>query len=137
MEYKAGLDGAWGRPDAAVFLPAAVVHRDLPHPFQGEADNHQAAENLLGADRGAVPRVYPDMADAIPEDRLGLLVQKDEGVGKLAGHEPRLADAVPDRPGPASALFPERLAWGVLAQSWAPRHAAVAPYRQDAGRSAA
>jgi hypothetical protein len=77
------------------------------------------------------------MAGAIPEDRLGLLVQKGEGVGKLAGHEPRLADAVLDRPGPAWALFPERLAWGGLAQRWAPQRAAVARCRQDVGRSAA
>ena len=95
------------RPDAQVFPQAEVGHRGLLHPFRGEADNRPAAESSLGADHGAVRRVDPDMADAILE---GLRDRKALAAGKLAAREPRLADAVLDRLGPASVLFPARLA---------------------------
>jgi hypothetical protein len=122
------------RPDVPAFPQAAVGRLGLHHPFRGEADNHQAAESLLGADHGAVRPVDPDMAGAIPE---GLRGRTAVAAGKLAVHEPRLADAVPVHPGPASALFPERLAWSDPAQRWAQRHAEVARYKQDVGRFAA
>ena len=125
------------RPDVPAFPQAAVVHLGLLHPFRGVADNHRAAESLLGADHGAVLPVYPDMVDAIPEDRRGLPVQMDEAAGKLAVLEPRLADAVLEHPDPAWALFPERLAWSVLEMCLARQHAAAAPCKQDAGLSAA
>lgn len=122
------------RPDVPASPQVAVVRLGLLHPFRGEADNHLAAESLLGVDHGAVRPVYPDMAGAIPEvlrDRKAL------AAGKLAALEPRLADAVPDRPGPASALFLERLAWGVPAKCLAQLHAAEARCIQDAARFAA
>lgn len=123
-----------GRPDVPAFPQAEGAHLGLLHPFRGEADNHRAAESLLGVDHGAVRPVYPDMAGAIPEvlrDRKALAAEK------LAALEPRLADAVPDRPGPASALLPERLAWGVPAKCLAQLHAAEARCKQDAVRFAA
>jgi len=122
------------RPDALVFQPAAVVHLGLRHPFRGVADNHRAAESLLGADHGAVRQDVPDMADAILE---ALLVRTALAAGKSAAREPRLAGAVLERPGPASVLFPERLAWSVLEKRWVLRPAAAAPCKQVAGRSAA
>ena len=121
------------RPDAQAFLPAAV-HLGLLHPFRGEADNHRAAENLLDADHGAVRPVALDTADAIPEGLRGRTVL---AAGKSVVHEPRLADVVLDRPVPAWALFPERLAWGVPVKRLAQRLAAVAQCKQDAGQSAA
>src|SRR4029077_15918887 len=120
--------------DAPVFLPAAVVHLGLLLPFRGEADSHQAAENLLGADHGAVRPVDPDMAGAIPEGRRG---RTAVAAGKSAVREPRLADAGPDHPGFAWILFPERLAWNALAKRWARQHEAVGRCKQDAGRFAA
>ena len=120
------------RPDARVFLPVAVVHLGLLHPFLGEADNHQAAETLLDADHAAVRPVDPDMAGAIPEDLRDRTVL---AAGKSAVHEPRLADAVPDRL--AWALFPGRLASDVPVKRLARQLAAVAQYKQDAARSAA
>jgi len=122
------------RPDALVFQPAAVVHLGLRHPFPGVADNHRAAESLLGADHGAVRQDVPDMGDAILE---GLLVRTALAAGKSAAREPRLAGAVLERPGPASVLFPERLAWSVLEKRLARRRAAEAPCKQVAGRFAA
>lgn len=121
------------RPDVPVY-PQAAGHLGLRLPFPGEADNHRGAVSLLGADHGAVRLVDPGMAGAIPE---GLRGRTALAAGKLAVHGPRLADAVPDLPGPAWALFPERLAWGVPAKRWAPQRAAVARCKQDAGRSAA
>lgn len=121
-------------PDVPVFPQAAVVHLGLRHPFRGVADNHRAAESLLGADHGAVRPADPDMADAILE---GLRGRRDVAAGKSAAHEPHLADAGLDHPGPAWVLFPERLAWSVLEKCLAQQHAAEAPYKQDAGRFAA
>jgi hypothetical protein len=116
------------------FPQAAVVHLDLRHPFPGEADSRQAAENLLGADHDVVRPVDPDMVDAILE---GLRGQTAVAAGKSAAREPRLADAGLEHPDPAWVLFPARLAWNVLAKRWAQRHAAEARCKQDAGRSAA
>jgi hypothetical protein len=131
---RAALGVALARPDVPVFLPAAVGHLGLRHPFRGEADNHRAAESLLGADHGAVRPVGPDMADAIPEDLRG---RTDEVAGKSAAREPRLADAGPEHPDPAWVLFPERLAWSVLEKHLAQPHAAEARCKRDAGLSAA
>ena len=61
------------RPDVPVFPLAAVDHLGLCLPFLGAADSHRDAENLSGADRGAVRRACFDIADAIPEDRRGRL----------------------------------------------------------------
>ncbi len=122
------------RPDVPVFPQAAVVHLGLLHPFRDVADNHRAAESLLGADHGAVRPVGPDMADAIPEGRRGRMAL---AAGKSAVREPRLADAVLEHPDPAWALFPERLAWSVLDKCLARQHAAEARCKPDAGLSAA
>jgi len=122
------------RPGARVFPRAAVAHPGLLHPFRGEADNHRAAENLLGADHGAVRPVDPGMADAIPEDLRGLM---DVAAGKSAVREPRLADAGLDHPDLAWVLFPERLAWGVPEKGLAQQRAAEARCKPDAGLSAA
>ena len=123
-----------GRPDAQVFLQAEVAHPGLLHPFLDEADSRRDAESLLGADHGAVHPVAPDMADAILE---GLRGRTALAAGRLAALEPRLADAVLERPGPAWVLFPARLAWGVPAKRWALRRAAAARCKQDAVQSAA
>jgi hypothetical protein len=122
------------RPDAQVCLPAAVGPLGLRLPFLGEADNHPAAESLLGADHGAVRPVGPDMAGAIPE---GLRGRTDEAAGKSAAREPRLADAGLEHPDPAWVLFPERPAWSVLEKHLAQPHAAEARCKRDAGLSAA
>ena len=55
------------RPDVPVFPLVAEVHLGLRRPFLGVADSHPGAESLLDADHGAVRRVCPDTADAIPE----------------------------------------------------------------------
>jgi hypothetical protein len=122
------------RPDVPVFPQAAVVHRDLRLPFRGVADNHPAAVSLLDADHDAVRRACLDMVDAILE---GLRGRRALAVGKWAAREPRLADAALDHPDPAWALFPEPLAWSVLAKRWAQRRAVVARCKQDAARFAA
>lgn len=89
------------RPDALVFPQAVAGRLVLPLPFRGVADSHPDEVSLWDADRDAVRRACPDMADAIPEDRRGLLGRMDEAVGKWAAREPRLADAVLDHPVPA------------------------------------
>ena len=122
------------RPDVPVVLPAAEVHLGLLHPFRGEADSRQDAESLLGADHGAVHPACPDKAGAIPEGLRGLTAA---GAGKLAVHEPRPADAVPDHPDLAWVLFLERLALGVPAERSTPQPAAVAQYKPDAAQSVA
>lgn len=86
------------RPDALAFPLAAVDHPALRLPCQGVADSHLDAVSLLGADLDVVRPACLDMADAIPEVRQDLM---DEAAGKLAGHEPRLADAVPAHLAPA------------------------------------
>jgi hypothetical protein len=122
------------RPDVPVFPLVAEVRPVLLRPFPGVADNHPAAENLLGADHGAVRPAGPDMAGAIPE---GLRGRTALAAGKSAAREPRLADAVLEHPDRAWVLFPERLAWNVLDQRLAQPRAAVARCKQDAGLSAA
>jgi hypothetical protein len=122
------------RPDVPVFPQATVVHPDLLRPFRGVADNHQAVENLLGADHGVVRLDGPDTEAWILEVRRG---QMAAAAGKSAVREPRLADAVLERPAPAWVLFRERLAWSVLEKCWARPHAAEAPCKQDAARFAA
>jgi hypothetical protein len=125
------------RLDVPVFPLVAAVHLDPRLPSPGVADNHPAAESLLGADLGAVRPVDPDMGGAIPEDRRGLRVRKALAAGKSVVREPRLADAVLEHPDPAWVLFPERLAWSVLEKCLARRHAAAARCKPDAGRFAA
>jgi hypothetical protein len=99
----AGLDGALARPDVPVFLPAAAVHlglRLLPCP--GVADSHRDVVNLSDEDRGAVRQVCFDIAGAIPEGlrgHLGLPGRMAGAAERLAGREPRPADAVLGRLG--------------------------------------
>jgi hypothetical protein len=135
--YKAGLDDALARPDVLVFPPVAVDHLDLRLPFRGVADSHPDAVSLLDVDRDAVRRVCLDTVDAIPEDRRGLPVQKDEAAGKLAVREPRLADAVPARREIAWAAFPEIPASVGLVERWAQLRAAAELYTPDEALSAA
>jgi hypothetical protein len=117
-----------------VFPLAVEVHLGLRLPCLGVADNHQDAENWSDADRDVVRPVCPDMEDAILEVRRDRMAA---AVGKLAAHEPRPVDAVPDRPGSAWALFPELPAWDALAERLVQRLAAAEPYTQDVARSAA
>jgi hypothetical protein len=126
-----------GRRDALVFPQVAVGRRDLLHPFRGAADSHPDAESLSGADRDAVRPVCLDMADAIPEDRQGRSVRLVWGAGKLAGREPRLADAVLAHPAPAWAECLGLPAWVGLVGRWAQRRAVAALCTQDEALSAA
>ena len=137
MGYKAGLDGALARPDVPVFLLAAVAHLGLRLPSLGVADSHPDAVSLLGADHDAVRRACLDTVDAIPEDRWDLPVHLDEAAGKLAAREPRLVDAVPDRPENAWAAFPEIRASVGLVERWAQLRAAAELYTPDEALSAA
>jgi hypothetical protein len=89
------------RLDAPVFPQAAVAHLGLRLPFRGVADSHPDAESWLGADHDAVRRACLDKEDAIPEVRRGRLDHLVWAVEKLAGREPRLADAVPAHLDPA------------------------------------
>lgn len=134
MGYKAGLGGALARPDAQVFPQAAVAHPALRLPCRGVADIHPDAVSLWDADLCVVRPACLDMVDAIPEDRRGL---RDEGAGKLAVREPRLADAVPAHPGPAWALFRALPALVGPVEHWARPRAAAEPYTQDEDRSVA
>jgi hypothetical protein len=120
-----------------VFPLAAVVHLDLRLPFLDVADSHPDAESLLDVDRDAVHRACLDMVDAIPEVRRGLPVRRDEAVEKLAGREPRLADAVPDHPGSAWTVFPGLHAWVGLEEHWVRLRAEEAQCRPDEVPSAA
>jgi hypothetical protein len=94
------------RPDERVFLPAAVDHLGLRLPFRGAADSHPDAVSLSDADLDVVRRACLDMVDAILEGRRGRLDHLVWAVEKLAGREPRLADAVLDHPGSAWTVFP-------------------------------
>jgi hypothetical protein len=125
------------RPDAPVFPQAAVDHLGLRLPFPDVADSHPDAESLLGAALDAVRRVCLDTADAIPERRRGRLVRMDVAVEKLAGREPRPADAVQARLALAWTAFLKIPAWVSLVESWALLRAAAALYRPDEGLSAA
>jgi len=118
-----------------VFPQAAVGHLGLRLPFRGAADIHLDAESLLDVDHGAVRPVCLDMVDAIPEAHRGLM---DEAAGKLAGREPRPADAAPAHLGPARAVslgLPASAADFV--ERWARPRAAAALYTPDEAQSAA
>ena len=125
------------RPDVPVFPQAEVGHLGLLRPFRGVADIHLDAESLLGADHGAVRQACPDTVDAILEDRRGRSVRLDEAVEKLAGREPRPADAVPARLDSAWAVFPGRPALVGLVGRWAQRHAVAEPCTPGEAQSAA
>jgi hypothetical protein len=77
------------------------------------------------------------MVDAIPEDHRGLLIRLVWGAEKLAGREPRLADAVPAHPAPAWAVFLGLPALVDLVERWAQQPAAAALCIPDAALSAA
>jgi hypothetical protein len=89
------------RPDAPVFPQAAVGRQGLLRPFPDVADSRPDAVSLWDADRDAVRRACLDKEDAIPEVRRGRLDHLVWAVEKLAGREPRLADAVPAHLDPA------------------------------------
>lgn len=125
------------RPDVPVFPQAAVGHLGLRLPFPGVADSHRDAVSLLDVDHGAVLQVCPDRVGAIPEGRLGLLVQMAEAVEKLADRALRPVDAVPELPDPAWVVCPGLPASVVLVVRWAEPRAAVALCIRDADRSAA
>ena len=125
------------RPDAPVFLQAAVGRLGLLRPFRGVADIRLDAENLLDADHDAVRPVCPDTVDAIPEGRRGRPVQMDEAVEKLAVRELRLEDAVPAHLDSALDVFPGHLALVGLVGRWARRRAAAEPCTPDEAQSAA
>lgn len=119
MGYKAALVGALDHPDVPVFPLVAVGHLGLHLPSQGVADSHRDAVSLLDVGHDAVRRACLDTEDAIPERHRGLLGRMDVGVGKWAGREPRLADAVLARLVLAWTAFPEIPAWAVLVERWA------------------
>jgi hypothetical protein len=121
--YKAVLDDVSVRPDVSVFPQAAVGHLGLRHPFRGVADIRLDAESLWDAAHDAVRRACPDMADAIPEVRRGRWDRLVWAAEKLAGREPRLADAVLAHLGPAWAVFPGLRASGALVERWVRRRA--------------
>ena len=89
------------RPDVPAFPLVAEVHLDQRLPSLDVADSHRDAVSLSDADHGAVHRACLDKVGAILEDRQGHLGHLAWAAEKLAGHEPRLADAVPDHPDPA------------------------------------
>jgi hypothetical protein len=136
-EYKAALDGALARPDVPVFPLEVAVHLDLRLPFPDVADSHPDEESLLDAGLDAVHRACLDMVGAIPEVRCGLLAQMDVAVEKLAGHEPRLADAVPDHPDSALVVLPGLRAWVGLEERWAQLRGVAELYTPDVALSAA
>jgi hypothetical protein len=135
--YKAGLDGVLDRPDVPVFLRAAEVHLGLRLPSLDVADSHPDAESWSDADRGAVRRACFDMVGAIPEDRQGHLGHLAWAAEKLAGREPRLADAVPDHPDPAWFECLGLPASVGLVVHWAQPRAAAELCTQDEALSAA
>lgn len=125
------------RPDVPVFPLVAVGHLGLLLPCRGVADSRPDAESLSDADHGAVRRACLDMVDAILEVRWGRQVRLAWAAGKLAGREPRLADAVPARPGPAWVVFPGLPALIALVERWARVRAVAEPYKRDEALSAA
>jgi hypothetical protein len=82
------------RPDVPAFPRVAVAHLGLRLPFRGVADSHPDAASLWDAGLDVARRACLDMEDAIPEVRRGRLDHLVWAAGKLADHEPRLADAV-------------------------------------------
>ena len=124
-------------PDVPVFPLVAAVHLDPRLPSPGVADSHRDAENWSDADRDAARRADPDMVAAVPEDRWGLLVRMAVAAGKLAGLEPRPADAVPYRHDSAWAVFLGLPALVALVGRSAQPHAEAGLCKPDAARSAA
>ena len=125
------------RPDVPVFPPAGEVHLDLRLPSQDVADSPRDAVSLSDADLGAVRRACFGTVGAIPEDRQDHLARPVWAAGKLAAREPRLADAVPDHHGSASAVYLGHPAWIGLVGRWEQPRVAVAPDIPGAGLSAA
>jgi hypothetical protein len=125
------------RPDVAVFPLAAVDHLGLHLPFRGVADSRLDAESWWDAARDAVRPVCPDMADAIPEGRRGHSDRLVWGAEKLAGREPRPADAVPARLVPAWIAFQELPASIGLVVRWARLRAVAEPCTPDEALSGA
>ncbi len=120
-----------------VFPQAAVGHLGLRLPFRGVADSHPDAVSLWDADHDAVRRACLDMEDAIPEVRRGRLDHLVWAAGKLAGREPRLADAVLAHLDSALAWNLEPPALIALVERWAQVRAAAELYTPDEALSAA
>ena len=125
------------RPDVPVFPLAAVGRLGLRLPFRGVADSHPDAVSLWDAGLDAARRACLDMEDAIPEVRRARLDRLVWGAGKLAGHEPRPADAALAHPDFALAENPELLALIALGERWARVRAAAELYTPDEALSAA
>lgn len=120
-----------------VFPLVAAVHLDPRLPSPGVADSHRDAENLSDADHGAARRVCFGRVAAVPEDRWGLLARMAVAAERLAGREPRPADAVPDRHGSAWAVFLGLPALAALVGRSAQPRAEAGLCKPDAARSAA
>jgi hypothetical protein len=125
------------RPDVPVFLQAAVGHLDLRLPSLGVADSHRDAVSLSDADHGAVLRVCSGRVGAIPEGRLGHQDRMAVAAEKLAGREPRPADAVPGHRDSAWAVFLGLPALVALVGRSAQPRAEAGLCKPDAARSAA
>ena len=125
------------RPVVPAFPQAAVAHLGLRLPFRGVADSHPDAVSLWDAGLDAARRACLDMEDAIPEVRRGRLDRLVWAAGKLAGREPRLADAALAHPDFALAENPAHLALIVLVERWARVRAAAELYKPDEALSAA
>ncbi len=119
------------------FPQVAVGHLGLRLPFRGVADSHPDAVSLWGADHDAVRRACLDTEDAIPEARRGRLDRLVWAAGKLAGREPRLADAVLAHPDSALAENLEHPALIALVERWARVRVAAELYKPDEALSAA
>jgi hypothetical protein len=137
LGYKAGLGDALAHPDVPVFPQAAVGRPGLRLPSLGVADSHPDAVSLLDADHDAVRPVCPDTVDAIPEVHRGRSGRLAWAAGKLAGHGPRLADAVLGHLGSAWAVFPGLPALIALVERWARLRAVAEPYTRDEALSEA
>ena len=126
------------RPDVPVFPPEAEGHPGLRRlPFPAVADSRRAAESLSDAGRGVVHLACSDMADATLEGRLGRWGHLAVAAEKLAGHEPRPADAALDHPDSAWAVYPARPALAGLAERWGEPRVVAGPCRRDEVLSAA
>jgi hypothetical protein len=126
-----------GRPDVPVFRLAAEVHLYQRLPSLDVADSRRDAASSLDADHGAVLRACLDMVGAIPEDRQGHLGHLAWAAEKLAGREPRLADADLDHPDPAWAECLGLPASVGLVGRWAQPRAAAELCTRDEALSAA
>ena len=108
------------RPDVPVFPLAAVARLGLRLPSRDVADSRPDAVSLLGVDHDVVRRACLDTVDAILEVRRGRLDRRPVWAAeKLAGREPRLADAVLAHLGSAWTAFPGLPAWVDLEGRWA------------------